>query len=37
MKCLLGGIGFVDIHENPHEPHFLKDLTDASLAKEPFG
>jgi len=37
MKYLLEGIGFVDVQEYPHEPHFLKDVTDASLAKEPFG
>lgn len=37
MKYLLEGIGFVDVYEYPHEPHFVKDAIDASLAKEPFG
>lgn len=37
MKYLLEGIGFVDVQEYPHEPHFLAGVTDASLAKEPFG
>ena len=37
MKYLLESIGFVDVQEYPHEPHFVKDVIDASLAKEPFG
>lgn len=37
MKYLLEGVGFVDIHEYPHEPHFVPGTVDASLAKEPFG
>lgn len=37
MKYLLEGMGFVDVHEYPHEPHFVTGVIDASLAKEPFG
>ena len=37
MRHLLDGIGYVDIAEYPHEPHFIPGVTDASLAKEPFG
>lgn len=37
MKHLLEGVGFVDIHEYPHVPHFVPGAVDASLAKEPFG
>lgn len=34
---LLRQAGFIDIKEYPHEPPFLDNLQDASLAKEPFG
>ena len=37
MQHLLDGIGFQDIMEYPHEPHFIPGVVDASLAKEPFG
>lgn len=37
MKHLLERMGFVNVHEYPHEPHFLLGVKDASLAKEPFG
>ena len=37
MKYLLEGIGFEDIKEYSHEPHFVAGVTDASLSKEPFG
>ena len=37
MKHLLEKIGFVDIQEYPHEPHFVPGVVDASLAHEPFG
>ena len=30
-------IGYVSISEYPHEPHFVSNTLDASLAKEPFG
>jgi len=37
MKYLLEGIGFADIQEYSHEPHFVPGAADASLAHEPFG
>lgn len=38
MRYLLKEIGFTDIAEYPHAPHFLgEDFYDASLAYEPFG
>ena len=37
MKYLLENIGFINIEDYAHEPHFVSDATDASLAKEPFG
>lgn len=37
MKHLLEGIGFIDVIEYPHEPHFIPGTVDASLANEPFG
>lgn len=37
MKHLLEGIGYEEIREYPHEPHFVEGVIDASLAKEPFG
>ena len=37
MCHLLGEIGYVNIAEYPHEPHFIPGVMDASLAKEPFG
>ena len=37
MKYLLEGMGFINVHEYPHEPHFVAGVRDASLAKEPFG
>jgi SAM-dependent methyltransferase len=37
MKYLLENIGFINIEEYVHEPHFVSGATDASLAKEPFG
>ncbi len=36
LSYLLKGVGFIDIEEYPHEPHFL-EIQDGSLAKEPFG
>lgn len=37
MRYLLEDIGFVEVAEYPHEPHFIPGVVDASLAKEPFG
>jgi hypothetical protein len=37
MKHILESVGFTDITEYPHEPHFVVGAVDASLAKEPFG
>lgn len=37
MRHLLEGIGYTQIEEYPHEPHFVAGVVDASLAKEPFG
>lgn len=37
MSHLLEKAGFVEISEYPHFPHFLGNVFDASLAKEPFG
>ncbi len=37
LKYLLDKVGFINISEYPHEPHFVKGFIDASLAKEPFG
>jgi hypothetical protein len=37
LKYLMSSVGFEDLHEYPHEPHFMPGLIDASLAKEPFG
>lgn len=37
MRHLLEGIGYMDVAEYPHEPHFVPGAVDASLAKEPFG
>lgn len=37
MRQLLEDIGYVEIAEYPHEPHFIPGAVDASLAKEPFG
>lgn len=37
MKHLLENIGFVDVREYAHEPHFVSGARDASMAKEPFG
>lgn len=37
MKFLLEEIGFHDIEEYNHEPHFAGNIVDASLAHEPFG
>lgn len=37
MKYLLEGVGFTDVTEYQHEPHFAGEIVDASLAKEPFG
>ncbi len=37
MKHVLEGIGFVGVQEYPHDPHFVPGVSDASLAKEPFG
>lgn len=36
-KHLLEGAGFSNVQEYPHYPHFAGDISDASLAKEPFG
>ena len=37
LKHKLEGLGFTEVREYPHEPHFIGGLYDASLAKEPFG
>ncbi len=37
MRFLLERIGYEDIKEYAHEPHFVPGAVDASLAKEPFG
>jgi len=37
MRHLLEGIGYTQVEEYPHEPHFVCGVVDASLAKEPFG
>lgn len=37
MRHLLDEIGYTQIAEYPHEPHFVSGVVDASLAKEPFG
>lgn len=37
MKHLLEKVGFAQISEYPHEPHFVPGVNDASLAHEPFG
>ena len=38
MAHVMGSIGFVDMREYPHEPHFIGgDFWDNSLALEPFG
>ena len=37
MRYLLEKIGYVEVAEYPHEPHFVPGVVDASLAKEPFG
>lgn len=37
MRHLLDEIGYTEIAEYPHEPHFVPGVIDASLAKEPFG
>lgn len=37
MRHLLHDIGFVEVAEYPHEPHFVPGIEDASLAREPFG
>lgn len=37
MRHLLEEIGFIDIAEYAHEPHFVPGVVDASQAKEPFG
>jgi SAM-dependent methyltransferase len=37
MKYLLENIGFEEINEYPHEPHFVPGFKDASLATAPFG
>ncbi|HOV13451.1 MAG TPA: methyltransferase [Spirochaetota bacterium] len=37
MKRLLTDVGFREIKEYPHEPHFIGGIKDGSLSKEPFG
>ncbi len=37
MSNLLNSVGFVDVEEYEHMPHFIPGLRDASLVKEPFG
>jgi SAM-dependent methyltransferase len=37
LSKLLTDVGFEQIEEYPHDPHFISGLVDASLAKEPFG
>jgi predicted SAM-dependent methyltransferase len=36
MKFILKEIGFTDIHEYPHEPHFIENFSDSSTANQPF-
>ena len=37
MHHLLDEIGYTEIAEYPHEPHFVPGTVDASLAEAPFG
>jgi SAM-dependent methyltransferase len=37
LSKLLTDVGFKEVEEYPHAPHFISGLQDASLAKEPFG
>jgi len=37
LKHQLEGLGYGEIEEYPHEPHFIPGFDDASLAKQPFG
>lgn len=37
MKHLLEDVGYTQVAEYPHAPHFVAGVVDASLAKEPFG
>jgi SAM-dependent methyltransferase len=37
LSKLLKDVGFEDVAEYPHDPHFISGIQDASLAKEPFG
>ena len=37
MKFILEQVGFEEVKEYPHEPHFVDGFKDASLAHEPFG
>jgi hypothetical protein len=37
LKHLMEKIGYVSVAEYPHEPHFVNNTLDASLAKKPFG
>lgn len=36
MKHIMEGVGFHDIEEYPHTPHWIPGLVDASLANQPF-
>ncbi len=37
LKKLLTDVGFCEIEEYPIFPHFVKEISDGSLANEPFG
>jgi predicted SAM-dependent methyltransferase len=37
LKHSLEGLGYTDVREYPHEPHFIQGMMDGSLAQEPFG
>ena len=37
IRHLLEDIGYINVSEYQHEPHFIPGAVDASLAKEPFG
>jgi hypothetical protein len=36
LSHILESVGYIDIEEYPHFPHFIPNLVDASLANEPF-
>lgn len=37
LSHVMRGVGFVDMAEYPHAPHFIPGFQDGSLAHEPFG